>query len=379
MCWCCGVNTEDTNLNEALTKNNKKCMVLGACPLLHKKNGTSVGRCQDQWHAKWKNRGSSVSIVIRLRAGRPGFDSHQGQGNFFLATASRPALRVHQASYITRIGGSFPWGNAAGGWNWRLTPSTAEVENDWRYTSTPPYVFMAWCLGTGTNLSLPLQDAATWYTFLLHLLHFCSSTAGHNEPSERISKWLIPVAAHFTVRCWTARTMESRVRIPIGAYMYVRVSLCCLGGGLIYRQGNPNKGVNKVIKWWLIVAGFKYEGRLQSSWTHLITPSRKFVEVRWRSLFLSTSLGKWCTSYNATPTSRKRAADRWSLRNFLSLSSLFMVGKDQKWHGARSELNSVFRFEKVGQWNPIRTPTTQSRSRPMRFLGFSNHEKGAPR
>jgi hypothetical protein len=24
----------------------------------------------------------------------------------------------------------------------------------------------------------------------------------------------------------------------------------------------------------------KYEGRLQSSWTHLITPSRSFVEVR---------------------------------------------------------------------------------------------------
>jgi len=25
---------------------------------------------------------------------------------------------------------------------------------------------------------------------------------------------------------------------------------------------------------------WKYEGRLQSSWTHLITPSRNFVEVR---------------------------------------------------------------------------------------------------
>jgi hypothetical protein len=35
-----------------------------------------------------------------------------------------------------------------------------------------------------------------------------------------------------------------------------------------------------------------YEGHLQSSWTLLITPSRNFVEVRWRSLFRSTSLGK---------------------------------------------------------------------------------------
>jgi hypothetical protein len=28
-----------------------------------------------------------------------------------------------------------------------------------------------------------------------------------------------------------------------------------------------------------------YEDRLQSSWTHHITPNRNFVEVRWRSLF----------------------------------------------------------------------------------------------
>jgi hypothetical protein len=49
-----------------------------------------------------------------------------------------------------------------------------------------------------------------------------------------------------------------------------------------------------------------YEGRLKSSWTQFITPSRNFVEVRWRS----TSRGKRCTSYNAPPTSRKCAADR---------------------------------------------------------------------
>jgi hypothetical protein len=56
-----------------------------------------------------------------------------------------------------------------------------------------------------------------------------------------------------------------------------------------------------------------------------------------------------------------------------------MVGKAQKLHGARSELNSVFRLEKVDGWSPIRTTAIQSRSRPMRFLGLSNHEKGAPR
>jgi hypothetical protein len=118
---------------------------------------------------------------------------------------------------------------------------------------------------------------------------------------------------------------------------------------------------------------------LQSSWTHLITLSRNFVEVRLRSLFRRTSLGRRCISYNAPPTSRNRGAERWILRNFLPRSSLFMVGKAQKSQGAKSELNSVFCLEKVERWNPIRTSAIQSRFRPMKFRGFSNHEKGAPR
>jgi hypothetical protein len=56
-----------------------------------------------------------------------------------------------------------------------------------------------------------------------------------------------------------------------------------------------------------------------------------------------------------------------------------MVGKVQKSHGASFKLNSVFGLEKVDQWNPIRTSAIQSRSRLMRFLGFSKHEKGDPR
>jgi hypothetical protein len=52
-----------------------------------------------------------------------------------------------------------------------------------------------------------------------------------------------------------------------------------------------------------------------------------------------------------------------------------MVGKAAKSHGTRSELNSVFGLEKVDRWNPIRTSSIQSRSRPMRFLFLFNHEK----
>jgi hypothetical protein len=39
----------------------------------------------------------------------------------------------------------------------------------------------------------------------------------------------------------------------------------------------------------------------------------------------------------------------------------------------------VFDLEKLDRWNTIRTSAIQSRSCPMRFLGFSNHEKEAPR
>jgi hypothetical protein len=124
----------------------------------------------------------------------------------------------------------------------------------------------------------------------------------------------------------------------------------------------------------------KYEGHSKSSWTHLITPNWNFVEVRWRSVFRSTSPGKRCTSYNAPPTSRKRAADNWSLRNSLPRSSVFRVGKAQKSQGARSELYGgccivvppihLFQAEQH---------RIQFRSHPLRYLGFYNHKNGAPR
>jgi hypothetical protein len=44
----------------------------------------------------------------------------------------------------------------------------------------------------------------------------------------------------------------------------------------------------------------------------------------------------------------------------LPRSPLLMVGKAQKSHGARSELNSVFGLEKMDRWNPIRTSAIQS-------------------
>jgi hypothetical protein len=103
------------------------------------------------------------------------------------------------------------------------------------------------------------------------------------------------------------------------------------------------------------------------------------VEVRRRSIFRSPSFGKRCTSYNASPTSLKCAAGRWSLRNFLPRSSHFVVGKAQESHGVRSGL-----YDECSNGVPLIHFSQAERriefiSRPMRSLGFSNHEKGAPR
>jgi hypothetical protein len=117
---------------------------------------------------------------------------------------------------------------------------------------------------------------------------------------------------------------------------------------------------------------FNYKDRMQSSWTRLFTPCQYFVEVRWRSLFRSTSLGKRCTSYSAPPTSRKRAADRWSLRNSLPRSSLFMVGKAQKSHGAILELNWILcsAWKKWMGGTPLEHPPYSPVLAPCNFWAF---------
>jgi hypothetical protein len=96
--------------------------------------------------------------------------------------------------------------------------------------------------------------------------------------------------------------------------------------------------------------------------------------------FRSTSFGKQCNSYNAPPpTSRKRAADRWSLRNFMLRSSLFMVGKAQKSDVSRSGLYGGYSYGVLLIHFFQAEHRIQFRFRPMRFLSFSNREKGAPR
>jgi hypothetical protein len=207
---------------------------------------------------------------------------------------------------------------------------------------------------TDDTMQLPLLDARRWYRTQMIWVEYKVGNAGgmqnvavsHGQPQRTCDTTQNSCMCNIALRKMPGRYLG---RDNLHAFI------------LSVKWGSSNAHVghhsDPLYFHWLRleIVSSEYQGRLKSSWTQLITPSRNFMEVRWRSLFRSTSLGKRFTSYNVPPTPRKRAADRWSLRNFLPRNSLFMIGKAQKSYGARSELNSVFDSEKVDRWNPIRT------------------------
>jgi hypothetical protein len=86
---------------------------------------------------------SFISFVARpgrysdwLRAGRPGFDSRQGQDFYFYS--GHTGSGAHPASYPMGAVVKRPGREAD-----HSPPTSAEVKNTWIYTSTPPYAFMA--------------------------------------------------------------------------------------------------------------------------------------------------------------------------------------------------------------------------------------------
>jgi hypothetical protein len=101
------------------------------------------------------------------------------------------------------------------------------------------------------------------------------------------------------------------------------------------------------------------------------------VEVRWRSLFRSTSLGKQyiLTTLHPLLINVLQTVDHFEI---------FCLGAPFSWfekprNRVGRDLNWVLCSAWVDRWNPIRKCAIQSRSRPMRLLGFSNHEKGSPK
>jgi hypothetical protein len=118
---------------------------------------------------------------------------------------------------------------------------------------------------------------------------------------------------------------------------------------------------------------------------HLRGPFAKFVDWPYHSKSelcegaVSVFFSKYLPRQSMHFLQRSTHFSKTWCRPLITRSSRFMVEKAQKSHGARYELNSVCGLDKVDRYNPIRTFDIQSRSRPMRLLGFSNHETGAPR
>jgi len=78
-------------------------------------------------------------------------------GFFFLLHRVQTGSGAHSAAYPTGTEGSFPGGKAVGREADHSAPSSAEVKNEWRYTSTPYYAFIAWCLVKHRdNCTLPI-------------------------------------------------------------------------------------------------------------------------------------------------------------------------------------------------------------------------------
>jgi hypothetical protein len=75
-----------------------------------------------------------------------GFDSLRGLGIFLFTTASRMALRPTQLPIQREIGVISLGVKEPGRETDHSSPSSAEIKNVWSYTSTPQFVFMAWCL-----------------------------------------------------------------------------------------------------------------------------------------------------------------------------------------------------------------------------------------
>jgi hypothetical protein len=128
-----------------------------------------------------------------------------------------------------------------------------------------------------------------------------------------------------------------------------------------------------------------------SAYTHLQWPFVKFVDSPYFSeselcgcaVMVSfskyLSLGKRCTSYNAPPTSRKRAPDSLSLRNFLLGAPFSSLEKPRYRMGRNLNWILCSTWKKWIGGTPSEHPPYSPHVAPMRFLGFSNHEKGAPR
>jgi hypothetical protein len=88
-----------------------------------------------------------AQVSVRTLGWTTGFrDSILGRSRIFVfAVVLRPSLDPF-TSYSSVSGGCFVRGKMIEKWGWPPPASSAEVNNAWSVTSTPPYTFTTWRL-----------------------------------------------------------------------------------------------------------------------------------------------------------------------------------------------------------------------------------------
>jgi hypothetical protein len=125
-----------------------------------------------EWLGKSWYSGTS-SIVTRLLAGWPRFDSWQGQR--FLSSPWCPDWLWNPSRIL--VNGQISAGSVSQGakwleWNADSAPSTFKVKYTWSWISTPAYVFLAQCLikhKENFTLSMKIKSRGQWNTLPQHL------------------------------------------------------------------------------------------------------------------------------------------------------------------------------------------------------------------
>jgi len=96
-----------------------------------------------------------------------------GAGNFSLHHCVQTKFLAHPVSYPLVTRGSFSRVKGGRAWSWPLTSIWGEFKNAWSYTSTLPYVFMAWCLVKyRLRLHCIMFSSAQWLYLYFTLLYF---------------------------------------------------------------------------------------------------------------------------------------------------------------------------------------------------------------
>jgi hypothetical protein len=160
-----------------------------------------------------KRRCDSVGIAPATgwTIGILGFDSRRGLGIFFFTTTSRTALGPTKPP-IQWVTGALSLGVK---WLGREAdhsfPSSAEVDNAWSYTSTPQYVFMAWCLvkhRDNFTLTISGEVYKLWSFSLSDIFYFVLSLRSIHFPQHVVLRESVTKLFHWVTDLYEKYLMK---------------------------------------------------------------------------------------------------------------------------------------------------------------------------